>query len=137
MVFIKDVRLKQYDYGSSGYYFVTAVCNYRQNFFLNKENLVKTELLDLAQKIPGLSLDFYSVMPNHIHVIFILKECKLKLGEIVRRFKAKVSRSFKNNVWQPNYYEHVIRNEQALNRMREYILKNPEEEIIEFKQFYD
>ena len=41
MVFIKDVRLKQYDYGSSGYYFVTAVCNYRQNFFLNKENLVK------------------------------------------------------------------------------------------------
>jgi len=137
MVFVKNIRLRKYDYSSSGYYFVTAVCNFRQNFFLNKEYLVKKELLDLAEKTPGLSLDFYAVMPNHAHIIFILKECKLKLGEIVRRFKAKVSRSINQNVWQPNYYEHVIRNEKALNKIREYILRNPDEEIIEFKQFYD
>jgi putative transposase len=28
-------------------------------------------------------------------------------------------------VWQRNYYEHIIRNEIELNKIREYILKNP------------
>jgi hypothetical protein len=28
-------------------------------------------------------------------------------------------------VWQENYYEHIIRNEDELNKIREYILTNP------------
>ena len=28
-------------------------------------------------------------------------------------------------VWQRNYYEHIIRNEKALNQIRQYILDNP------------
>jgi hypothetical protein len=28
-------------------------------------------------------------------------------------------------VWQRNYFEHIIRNEQSLNRIRRYILDNP------------
>ncbi|ODS32916.1 MAG: hypothetical protein SCARUB_01968 [Candidatus Scalindua rubra] len=28
-------------------------------------------------------------------------------------------------MWQRNYYEHVIRNEQELNKIREYIINNP------------
>ncbi len=28
-------------------------------------------------------------------------------------------------VWQRNYYEHIIRNEYELNRIREYIINNP------------
>jgi hypothetical protein len=30
-----------------------------------------------------------------------------------------------SRVWQRNYYERIIRNENELNRMREYILANP------------
>lgn len=30
-------------------------------------------------------------------------------------------------VWQRNYYEHIIRNENDLNRIRKYILNNPEQ----------
>ncbi len=29
------------------------------------------------------------------------------------------------DVWQRNYYEHIIRNENELNRIREYIINNP------------
>ena len=29
------------------------------------------------------------------------------------------------SIWQRNYFEHVIRNEQSLNRIRQYILDNP------------
>jgi hypothetical protein len=32
---------------------------------------------------------------------------------------------FRGRLWQRNYYEHIIRNEESLNRIREYILTNP------------
>lgn len=134
---IKNIRLKHYDYGNDGYYFVTVVAYQKLNYFQTKKDEVDSELKDLVKKTEGLSLDFFVVMPNHVHIIFVLKSCTLKLGEIVRRFKAKVSHGFKEFIWQPNYYEHVIRNDKALNKIREYILKNPEKEIIEFKQFYE
>jgi len=28
-------------------------------------------------------------------------------------------------VWQRNYYEHVVRNEEEMNRIRQYIMDNP------------
>ena len=34
----------------------------------------------------------------------------------------------RNIIWQPNYYEHVIRNEFALNKIRGYIINNPDRE---------
>ena len=32
---------------------------------------------------------------------------------------------FAGKLWQRNYYEHIIRNEAALNRVRQYIMDNP------------
>ena len=29
------------------------------------------------------------------------------------------------DVWQRNYYESIIRNEESLNRIRQYIMNNP------------
>lgn len=108
----------------------------RQNIFLGKELLLENELRDTVNKSQGVSLDYYIVMPNHVHIIFILKDCSTHLGEIVRKFKAKVSRGLGESVWQWNYYEHIIRNEQALNKIREYIVNNPQELLLEFDQFY-
>jgi REP element-mobilizing transposase RayT len=136
MVRIKKIRLKQYDYKADGYYFVTTVCNLRHNFFERKESQVKNELKDLEQKTSGIKLDYFVVMPNHVHIIFILQNSKLALGEIIRRFKAKVSHSFGQNIWQPNYYEHIIRNEKALKKIRQYIINNPQELLLKFEQFY-
>lgn len=52
------------------------------------------------------------------------------LGLIVRYFKSKCSyifhkNGFQNDLWQRNYYEHIIRTEYELNRIREYIKDNP------------
>jgi putative transposase len=132
----KNIRLNSYDYKANGYYFVTTVCDFRQNLFLDKDNIVVAELEDLKNKTAGVDLDYFVVMPNHVHIIFILNNCSLHLGEIVRRFKAKVSHKFGKNVWQANYYEHIIRNEGALNKIREYITNNPQEVLLQFEQFY-
>jgi putative transposase len=52
------------------------------------------------------------------------------LGEIIRTYKAVSTRMIRQTAnlefaWQRNYYEHVVRNEESLNRIRQYILENP------------
>jgi len=56
---------------------------------------------------------------------------------IIRGFKAAVTKQINTiqinsgvynmpeRIWQKNYYEHVIRNEISLNKIREYIMSNP------------
>lgn len=54
-----------------------------------------------------------------------------KLGDIVRIYKQVVVKQMKaagfagKKVFQPNYYEHIIRSEYSLDRIRGYILHNP------------
>ena len=52
------------------------------------------------------------------------------LGGIVRTFKAVATRQIRSSGkkdfgLQRNYYEHVIRDEKSLNRIREYIVNKP------------
>jgi len=52
------------------------------------------------------------------------------LGEVVRTYKAVSTRTIRQAAnaafaWQRNYYEHVIRDEDSLRRIREYIFENP------------
>jgi REP element-mobilizing transposase RayT len=55
---------------------------------------------------------------------------RLVLGKVIRAWKAKsawmiheAGHSF--FAWQSRYYEHIIRNELELNRIRKYIANNP------------
>ncbi len=57
---------------------------------------------------------------------------KMLLPKIIGRFKmnsAKHINLIRNTpgcqVWQRNYYEHIIRNEDEMHRIREYIIYNP------------
>ncbi len=52
------------------------------------------------------------------------------LGSIVRGFKIGVTKwcnhqKYKHFAFQRNYHEHIVRNENELNRIREYIMNNP------------
>jgi putative transposase len=132
---IKNIRLKHYDYSQDGYYFVTICTNRNQTYLTNFQEKIKRNIQNLNE-MSGVKIDYYVVMPTHIHMIVILDGCKLSLGEIIRRFKAKSSREAGFKLWQPNYYEHVIRNEKALLRIREYIQNNPLKEKLDFKEVY-
>lgn len=46
-------------------------------------------------------------------------------NEYIRHVKHDGWKPFNGKLWQRNYYEHIIRNEIELNRIREYILNNP------------
>ena len=132
----KEIRLKSYDYKSNGYYFIT-ICTYRGKSYIKKcKETVEKILLSLPERFSGLKIDWYILMSTHLHMIFVFKETKKDLPEIVRTFKALVTRNTRLKFWQRNYYEHVIRNEKALNKIREYIQNNPLAEKIKFENFY-
>ncbi len=97
---------------------------------------------------PNIQLDEFIVMPNHSHGIIIINEtCRGVLqyaptnmfrsplqtvGAIVRGFKSAVTNKINilrkspgQPVWQRNYFEHIIRDDSDMERIREYIYNNP------------
>lgn len=104
------------------------------------------EWLKSAEVRTEVQLDAWIVMPNHIHGIVILAEEREgsdrpapsngphtgSLGALVAGLKSSVTKRINSTrgtpsalVWQRNYYDHVIRNESSLNRIRQYIADNP------------
>ncbi len=95
--------------------------------------IVKDTWEDLINHVDGIELDAFGIMPNHVHgVIVFIGAGKHTLSEIVRQLKTFSARRINRKrgsqglpVWQRNYYEHIIRNEDDLARIREYIANNP------------
>ena len=102
--------------------------------------------IEIPEHFDAVELDEFVVMPNHIHGIVIINHVGVQnfeplrhkyqhvipksIGSIIRAYKSMVSHWCRNNGhnyfrWQRNYYEHVIRNEDDLDEIREYIVNNP------------
>jgi putative transposase len=102
---------------------------------LNEFGLLVTQTWhSLPAHYGDIDLDAFIVMPNHVHGIIILADepqARCAIPEIVRGFKTFSARRVNEHtgrcgaLWQRGYYEHVIRNEKALNRIRDYIADNP------------
>ena len=143
-MFRKNIRLKFYDYKLNGYYFVTICTDYRKPYLNNEKikEIVVAELALLEKRFLGLKIDYYILMPDHIHLIFVLENSDVKLPKIIQAFKSITTLKAKQalplqinkRLWQPNYYEHVIRNEKALYKIREYIKYNAEKDKINLSE---
>ncbi|MEK6709271.1 MAG: transposase [Nitrospinota bacterium] len=150
-----SLRLKGYDYSRAGAYFVTFCTLNRELFFLDEgtRGIAEQCWREIPVHFPSVQLDEWVVMPNHLHGILVLdlrrgvqlnaptKNLRgnpfsaisprpFTLSVAVRTYKAAVTtRSRRSDSvtfgWQRNYYEHIIRNEQELNRIRQYIAENP------------
>ncbi len=140
----RSIRLQGYDYTNSGIYFVTICCYQRQNLFGSvnngkmETNVIGQIVSNLWQKIPqhflNVELDEFILMPDHLHGIIIISEStgKSSLANTVQNFKSvssrKINRINKNygvSIWQRNYYEKIVRTEQELENLRDYIQNNP------------
>jgi putative transposase len=133
----RSIRLMHYDYSNDGYYFVTICTRQRKLVIEEHKETIESIVLELPRRFSGLIIDYYVLMDSHLHIIFVLQESGVPLWKIVRAFKALVKRRVDSEqFWQRGYYEHVIRNEKALLKIREYIQNNPLAERIEFEQFY-
>ena len=78
----KRLRLKNYDYSQSGYYFITICTHDRRNLFgsivdgrikLNHYGkIVEQDLLKMPEQFMNVKLDKYVIMPNHLHCIIVI-----------------------------------------------------------------
>ena len=118
---------------------------------LNDYGVIADKYMEMIpQRFQDVKVDKYVIMPNHIHMIIIISveaihelplppyvnnpgtRRKMLIPKIVGYYKMNVSRDINRirhkigfPVWQRNYYEHIIRNEKELNRIRRYIINNP------------
>ncbi len=109
---------------------------------------------ELNRKFSTVQTDEFTVMPNHFHGIVVITDANvgadLRVGPVrkgahagaplpavIQWFKTMTTNDYMRGVkiaswppfdrrlWQRNYYEHIIRNDDSLNRIRQYILDNP------------
>ncbi|MBO5939043.1 MAG: hypothetical protein J6Q82_06050 [Clostridia bacterium] len=155
----KDLRLKQYDYSSKGAYFVTICIKNRKRILsdiikpvgvgaLDDPQIRLTEIGKITEKyllssenIPGVKIDRYIIMPDHIHIIIFLypdEYAKRKNGSskaptptnemlphIVSTFKRFCNKELGNNIFQRGYIEHIIRDREDYETKTKYIYENP------------
>jgi len=132
MRYRKNVRLKDFDYKRSGAYFVTICTDFRKDLIGQKEKLIlEEELNQLPRRFEGVSLDYFVIMGNHLHLILVFNESSVDLPRVIQAFKSITTLRLKRQgfkgerFWQRNYYEHVIRDFSELGKIREYIENNP------------
>ncbi len=108
--------------------------------------LVEEEWLRTPSVRPQVELDEFVVMPNHFHAIIMIRnEPSIvgatrrvaptgptvgSVGAMMAQFKSIAAKRLRARghsgfAWQRNYYDHIIRDENSLNRIREYIATNP------------
>ena len=115
--------------------------------------IIEEEWLKTKEIRTNVDLDYYVIMPNHFHGILLIKDVETSrwdvsqfketdhrpvstnlkpdsLSSIVGQFKSVCIKrirklGYENFKWQPRFYDHIIRNETDLRRIRTYIKNNP------------
>src|SRR5262245_3232480 len=108
--------------------------------------MVEKTWMEIPDHYPGVEIDEFIVMPNHIHGIIILngengrprgaaptgkslRTTPLSLPDVIHRYKSLTTARYRHHVesdhwprfhgrfWQRSFYDHVIRNEKSLDQI--------------------
>ncbi len=156
----KHPRLNDYDYSFAGAYFVT-ICTENRRCVLSHivgrgrapadinevkytsfGKIAEKQLLLLENRYPCLTVNRYVIMPNHIHIIFVLNNetagasPRPTIMDIVCAYKSLTTRECKRNgfngkLFQTSFHDHVIRGREDYDEIANYICENP------IRWFYD
>lgn len=139
----RSIRLQGFDYATPAFYFVT-ICTFARACTLGRIVDAAMQLTEAGRivqsvwlQVParcGVQLDRWVLMPNHLHGVIGLPgpASPISLPEVIRGFKTFSARAVNRALstpgvplWQRGYYEHIIRSEIELERVRQYIEENP------------
>lgn len=105
-------------------YHITTVTQCRMPHFAALDNGRKVvQELMLWQAEGRAETLCYVVMPDHLHWLMVLH--KGKLSDAVRLLKGRSARAIGHAVWQANYFDHAVREDEDMRKMARYIVANP------------
>jgi len=117
----RSIRLPTYDYAQAGAYFVTMVTHQRQCLFGEIVGVI------ICAQPMGVGAHGRAPLPSSPPY-----RPPRSLGSLVAGFKSAATKRINEirgtlgvPVWQRNYYERVIRDDEELSRIRQYIVDNP------------
>ena len=157
----KKNRLSEYDYSAPNAYFITVCTDKRRNLFWSdvgaiidrpqiaeedvgaisdRPNILLTQLGKIVERsiesiheyYPGVTVDKYVIMPNHIHLLLQIHTdsdgrsmIAPTISTVVRHMKGAVTKGAGFTVWQKGFYDHIVRNEKDYQDIWQYIEGNP------------
>ena len=165
----RSLRLKNYDYSKTGYYFITICTQNREHLCgeivdgvmaLNVAGeMIHSLWFDIMNDFPNIALHEFVIMPNHIHGIIEIvdtvgadsisalyhdektnmdsqraeMDSAPTISTMIQSFKRHTTLQyikmvkngtlppFNKRIWQRNYYEHIIRDDEDYNHIATYI----------------
>jgi putative transposase len=139
----KRVRLKGFDYKGFFRYFVT-ICTYNKEWVFKNDLLLVEWLIDILREKSnafGFKVWVYCFMPDHLHLLIEGKDNNSDMRRFISSYKQSTGFSYKKKtgqqLWQINYYEHVLRREEDTMNVVRYILNNPvrKELVVDFRKY--
>lgn len=140
----KHPRLKNYDYGSNGSYYIT-ICTIERKCILGyvprrkDKNIAPKTVLSDAGKISkkyiesmeehysNIKIENYVIMPNHIHLLISIVDNsksdknKTDIFQLVKAYKRLTSKEIGYQIWQESYYDEIIKDDLHFQNVWEYI----------------
>ena len=106
----------------------------------NPDKMVEKWLLETENKFDGVKIYMYVIMPDHIHFIIVKTGAPagaplqnimnwfktMTTNEYIQNVKKGLYPPFKKSIWQRGYYEHIIRSENDMSEVCNYIKTNPQ-----------
>lgn len=139
----KRNRIENYDYSQPNVYLLTICTEKRTNLFGLVEarpdtpvtvlsplgKLVEQAILDIETYYDNASIEAYSILPNHLHILLRLDAANTPntptVSRIIKNMKEHVTRVYGKSVWQKGFHDHVIRSEQEYQNAWNYVTFNP------------
>ena len=146
----KPNRLSDFDYSQSGAYFITVCTKEKSKILCNivgggvldapectlsEKGKVVEKYINSINNVDYARVDKYTIMPNHIHMIIMLKDSfgtsktpsptNAKIPHLISMFKRFCNRELGEDIFQRSYYDHIIRDEKDYLVRWNYIDTNP------------
>ncbi len=111
--------------------FITIQAYMHQSPFVRDDlNRLMLDVLGEEQKRQNCIVFTYCLMPNHLHFLVSPRQDGVSILKFTDQYKGKTTNrswgvGWQGKLWQPRYYDHIVRAEEDLRAIAEYILNNP------------
>lgn len=116
---------------SNRVYFMTIRAYMNQSPFVRDDlNKLILDTLREEQERQNCTVFTYCLMPDHLHFLVSPRKDGISVLTFTNQYKGKATNrswtvGWQGKLWQPRYYDHIVRTEESLYAIAEYILNNP------------